>query len=572
MLRIPYALVVNFLRIIKFILAFVFTQIVSLFNRSEQYVQIRIPNEIPFGLTKRMRWFNSGTSLLDLREDFKRIAEDPDVKGVVLEFETMALSSFFAAELSKEIRALKEKGKTLIARADTFTSKTLMVASLCDQVVIAPSGRIYPFGGRIESTFLRGIFERAGITAQFIHIGEFKAAANRYVRNDMSPSQRTMMQSLLNSMEDKTLQILSSERKVEAKAALQGGPFDPRRARSRSLIDGEAFESDIARWIAEGTMMTQNKGEETDKKSKLHLTPLANYSGRLKLDLFPFRGAKKIALVDLQGVIVGPGMPSRGKTINSAEVIPLLRQIKKNPKIAGVILHINSPGGSALASDIMWNEIKKLRSEKPVVALCSDVAASGGYYLAVGTDRIVCREETITGSIGVITGKFSGSGLAEKIGLGVDTITNDESSAFMSMYAPLGDQDLENFKQEARSFYRRFLERVGMARKISKRRLHRYGRGRVYMGGQAIERDLVDRLDGLDGAIDEIRKLIGKGGSNLKLEFFSTEKVNFRTMISKSTLSSLRALSKVENQLDHLELALHERTLALMPFSIQEKG
>ena len=570
MLRFPFALLINIFRICKFLLATLLYRIASLFSSADLYVQIKIPNEIPFGLTKRMRWFNHGISLLDLRDLFRAIAKDPKIKGVVLEFETMALSSFFAAEIVHEIEQLKAAGKILIARSDTYTLKTLMVASSCDRVALAPSGRIYPFGGRIESTFLRGIFEKAGITAQFIHIGEFKAAANRYVRNDMSPSQQTMMTSLLDDMEDRTYGALSENRNIkkgEIRSKLADGPFDARSAKERHLLDGESFESDLEKWIALDDQMSQVSIKEKDLN--IAMISSENYAGPPKLNLFPFLRKKKIALVDLNGVIVGPGMPSRGKTINSESVIPLLQQLKKNKKISAVILHINSPGGSALASDIMWNEIEKLRQEKPVVALCSDVAASGGYYLAVGADKIVCRPETITGSIGVITGKFSGSGLAQKIGLGIDTLTNDESSAFMSMYAALSEEHLKNFQDEARSFYRRFLERVGMTRHISKRRLHRFGRGRVYMGKQAKERNLVDRLDGIDGAL-ELAQSLSKSEKELEIEFFSTEKVNLRSIIGKSSLTSLRVLSKVEEGLDHVELATKARTLALMPFSIRE--
>ena len=255
-------------------------------------------------------------------------------------------------------------------------------------------------------------------------------------------------------------------------------------------------------------------------------------------------------------------------TFFTKDTVKFWKALAKNNRVAGVIVHINSPGGSALASDLIWREIDRLRRRKPVVAYCSDIAASGGYYMAVGCDKIICREETITGSIGVVAGKMSGGGIAEKLGIDVDVI-GDDSTSMLSAFAPMDEETLNRFADDARTFYRRFLERVGQARNLSKRRLHRYARGRVYTGSQALERGLVDGLGGFDAAVDMLLSEIAKDDQTCDPNpvFVSHQKRDWRANLRRSLVSGSTSWldQNVSDAVVAHTIFKNERVVALCP-------
>jgi len=274
--------------------------------------------------------------------------------------------------------------------------------------------------------------------------------------------------------------------------------------------------------------------------------------------------------MDLSGMIVMGGTELPGQSaasVDPAEVVPKLNALRLNRRVRAVVLHINSPGGSALASEILWAAIERLRRVKPVIAYCSDVAASGGYYMAVACDKIICQPETVTGSIGVIAGKIALPGVFEKLHLNVEHREHDPVSRFQSLASPLPPRALANLQYDARAFYRMFLRRVGHARQIPRRRLHRYARGRVYTGLDALERGLVDELGGFERAFQLACQMAELSPERSKLRFAAHRRVSLPSLLRRQLRAELPALSTLDTLRNATHLLRHEQLLALCPLS-----
>lgn len=576
-MRIPIILVLNLLSAIRFALASVLGAVMSFFRQKKRrYVHLPIKGGLPFGHPSGFgRFIKADATFLDLRRDIKTLAKDNDVDGVLLEPGKAAIGMARNADLVDELDKLRAGGKHVVAQAATYQTRDYVEATAADAILLPPAGRFYSFGPRFEQFFLADAFEKHGISAQFVHIGAYKAAASRYVRNELSDSERKMMEELREGIVKRiTARVATRRRLTTAQAEhLFSSPMDSRRAIAAGFLDGEAFAADLQRWLEapdEHSHLVDELGP-----SDIEVLSFDEYTASKPKPLKwrPLVRPKQIAIVDLQGIIVHPGvaLPGGAAVIDPETVIPLLKRLGENRRVAAVILHINSPGGSALGSDMIWNAVSNLRALKPVVAYCSDVAASGGYYIAVAADRIVCRPETITGSIGVVAGKFAVRDALQKFGVSVHSVDGNDGSEFASIFAPLEERTLANLKDDARSFYRRFLQRVGQARGIDRRRLHRYARGRVYLGDQAHKRELVDDLGGFEAAVRRAKQLCADEGVQLgddaALTHYSHQTRGLKDVLKRSAFQAT-GVSTVLGPLAIATMLRHEPLLALMPWRV----
>ena len=578
LLRIPFILLLNLLGLVRYAVAATLAAIGRLLRgKKRRYVKLEFEGSLPFGHPHGLgRIVKSDATFLDLRRDIKTLAGDSEVRGVVLEPGKSRLGAARNADLFEELDQLRESGKHVVAHASLYHTGDYLEACSADAILLPPAGRLYSFAPRFEQFFLAEAFERHGIAAQFVHIGAYKAAASRYVRDSLTAPQTRMMSDLRDGIVDLLLARVAARRGLTRTEAerLFDAPLDSRKAIAAGLLDGEVFDDDLERWL-EGPDDHAHHLEDAAAAPAVEVMSLSDYkAARAK----PYtwrplvRPRKRIALVDLTGIIVQDGMSIPGATsvIDPKQVLPLLRSLETNRSIAAVLLHINSPGGSALSSDLIWNAVSHLRAKKPVVAYCSDVAASGGYYIAVAADRIVCRAETITGSIGVVAGKFAVREALERVGVTVQSIDGgDDGSEFGSIFAPLEPRTIENLKSDARSFYRRFLQRVGQSRHIEKRRLHRYGRGRVYLGEEALHRNLVDDLGGFSAAIRAVRDLCIADGIELptepELAFFTHETRGLKDILRRSAFEATGTTNFLE-PLAIAKMMRDEPLLALLPW------
>ncbi|MFU8805525.1 MAG: signal peptide peptidase SppA [Bradymonadaceae bacterium] len=574
MLRAPFVLLINLFRLLKFLWARFWHGLGHFLTRKHRkFVVLKIPRDFVFGPPQG--WaahFQDEPTFLEFRRDIKRLARDPNIEGVVITAQIPTMGLARLGDVTDMVGALKADGKHIVAHAQMATLREYSLLSVADELAMTPAGRLYMFGPRMDQFFAAETLERVGVTAQVVHIGPFKTAYHRFIHTSMPSAQELMMRQLFGRLKGVVEERIGSTRSLsEPLDDLLGKmPIDSREAMRMGLIDGECFRQDIARYIA-------NKDEATTAPVE-EKTPVRTYVMDRYMKSSPppfewaplFRAPKRFAVMDLSGMIIMPDMKlpgQAGAAINPDEVVPKLRAIAADRRIAGLLLHINSPGGSALASDIIWHAIQEVRQKKPVVAFMSDVAASGGYYLAVAADQIVCRPETITGSIGVIAGKMSAGGALEKLGIKIESIYEEDSALFTSLVHPLPASVMDNLQADARSFYRLFLQRVGQARQLSRRRLHRYARGRVYLGEDALRRGLVDQLGTFDEAVELLATLCEADPLRTKLQFVAHRKQSLKAVLRQNVSAELMGWTgAVEPALVAAAMLRREPVLALMPY------
>lgn len=569
MLRAPLVLLRNLFMLLVYVWSSFWFRLGYLFRRKKKlYIRLELESHYPFGPAEGIaRFFQNTTSFIELRQSLRRLLADKDIHGVVLIPKASAMGHGQKTELYRLLDGFSARGKDVIAHTQMPMTADYMTLLSAQTVLISPAGRLYSFGPRFEQYFVHEALEKIGIVAQFVHIGEFKTASHRFLHDQMPLAQRLMMQSLYKSLKDLLLERIATRRGLERTAAdrlFEQAPMDAPTARRAGFIDGALFRESLPQWLEEreqrasearllsanppahpDTLVDIDRQDVPDLKNPqtLVLPAQAYLASRPKPYRWKplFRRPKRFAILDLSGMIVMPNMNLPGQSsvaIDPHEVIPALRRVRKDPTIAGIILHINSPGGSALASDIIWHAIEELRRSKPVIAYCTDVVGSGGYYLAVATDEIICERTTLCGSIGVITGKMSAPGVPAKLGMNFEAIYEHDADRFASLTDPLSPQMMQRMDADARSFYRRFLQRVGQSRQITRRRLHRYARGRVYLGQAAHKRGLVDHIGGLDLAVERLAKLCMRDAKKTELAFISHRRQSLKSALRGSILRS----------------------------------
>ncbi|WP_168210372.1 S49 family peptidase [Persicimonas caeni] len=597
MLRAPIVLLLNLLRLLGYLWSSFWFKLGYFFRRKKKlYLELKLESSYAFGpKTGLAALFQHKPSLLELRKSIERIREDDTVAGVVIVPESTAMGHGQLAELNRLLDSLREAGKHVVGHAQMPLTRDYLLLTAADDILLSPAGRIYSFGPRFDQNFAREALDKIGVIPQFIHIGEFKTASHRFIHEEMTQAQRLMMQSLYDSFK-RVLRDRIGERRglshEEVETFFEQAPLDTRHAWRAGFVDGEVFREVIGDWLDDpqhsapiGYIERAHKrdGREGEEEMKRHAKERTSIMVRAKdhLDALPkpykwqplLRPKRRFAVLDLSGMIVMPNMtvPGQGSVvIDPHEVVPALRRIRENRRYAGAILHINSPGGSALASDIIWHAIEQLRRTKPVIAQCSDVVGSGGYYLAVGADQIICERQTMTGSIGVVTGKMSAPGTPQKLGLNVESIYEHDADRFTSLTTPLSDQMMERMDDDARNFYRRFLQRVGQARKLPRRRLHRYARGRVYLGEAALERGLIDEIGGLDTAIERLGELCDLDPDDTEVTFIGHRKESLRGALTGQLQAQMPSwMADVFEPAMIAALLKRDPVLALMPWKVE---
>jgi len=438
------------------------------------------------------------TTLTALRALGDFVAEDRRVGGVLLEIEPLECGWAVAQGLRAWVKSLREAGRTVVVYLPQGAShREYFVASAANRIVAAPLSTVSPLGIAAGITFVRGLLARGGIDAEVFARREFKSAAEALTRDGYSDANRMQTETLLDHIQSLLLEALTDGRGMSDEAArrlFEGGPFSAHDAQREGLLDAVAYEDELPLHL---------DGPDT------RLVPAPVYLRAMRsLQFHPVFPALRVGVVELRGAIVSQ---SRGgsEVADARKVIAALREARQSPRVGAVVLHIDSPGGSALASDQIAREITRLRERKPVVAYFADVAASGGYYVAAPAQEIVARPATITGSIGVIAVRFQASRALEKLDLRREVIRRGERADLMSPYRPLTDGDRAAIEREIDGVYDRFVDIVAQGRGKTAAEIEPLARGRVYAGKDAHALGLVDHLGGFELALDRAKTLAG---------------------------------------------------------------
>ena len=460
-----------------------------------------IPEQAP--MTIPLPWFESQAqpTVADLWALLRKAEKDDRIKAILLEPRGLGAGWAKIEELRAGLRQFKKSGKPVYAYLRGPSAREYYLATAADKIYFNPEDILDLKGLRAELAFYRGTLDKVGVELEVEHAGKYKDAADSFVRTSATPETREVIGSMLDQLFGELVNSVASSRKLtrtQVRSLIDEGPFIDQAALSAKLIDGLLYEDQVR-----DALKKQLKGQTLERLSHRDYLRSTAFGGS--------DGDKnKIALVVGEGAISragGEAEPfSDEEGIRSGPFMRLLRQVREDASIKGVVLRVNSPGGDAIASDEILHEVKLLAKKKPLVVSMSDVAASGGYYIAMTGDPVVAYPNTITGSIGVIYGKANLKGLYDKLGINVEIIKRGENADFDTSSRPMSDAARKKLREGIFSTYQAFLERVAEGRKRKVGDIEPLAQGRVWMGAQAQGNGLVDQLGGLDLAIDLVRR------------------------------------------------------------------
>lgn len=464
-------------------------------------------------------------ALRDAVAAIHRAADDPRVAGLIARVQLAASPPGAVQELRAAIAAFSAV-KPSLAWAETYPGTlAYYLASAFGEVWMQPSGTLGLIGFASNAMFLRDALEKAGIEAQFVARGEYKSAANLFTEDGFTDAHREAVTRMLESLQDQVWGAVSESRNIE-RAALDEladrAPLLRDDAVASGLVDRIGFRDEAYARIAELTGAEDSSPEPDDVDEKPPRMYLTRYAASARSRLappvpsFPGRRPKPtIAVVTLEGTIVsgrgGPQfLPFGPSSVGGDTVAAALRELAANDSVSAIVLRVDSPGGSVTASETIWREVKRARERgKPVVASMGAVAASGGYYVSMGADAIVANPGTITGSIGVLTGKLIVRDLKDRLGVRSDTVRTNANADAWSIDAPFTPEQQAHREAEADLYYTDFVERVAEGRNLTTEAVDVVARGRVWTGADALERGLVDELGGLETAVRRAKVLAG---------------------------------------------------------------
>ncbi len=501
----------------------------------------------------------------------RQARDDSRIDNLLLDVRGSAFGWARAEEMRKALLDFKSSGKSLTAYIEQAGNIDYFLASAADSVHLHPQSVLDLRGIQAEVTFMRSTLEKLGIEAEFEQIGSYKNAPDVYTRKTMSDAHREATQSIVEDLYHRFVSTLAEARSMseeDIKAILDRGPYPAQEAKELGLVDGLSYrdevENELSRNGRKFRPLTVNK-YQVDAGDGMGLV-----------------GRPKLALIYGVGMIVGGEStddPFAGRVMGSDTIAKAFKAAREDQSIKAVVFRIDSPGGSDVASDVIWREAFLTMERKPVVVSMSNVAASGGYWIATASNAIVAEPTTITGSIGIYAGKFNLSGLYEKLGFNKERVTMGESADFWSDTRGFSEEERKRFRNILEEGYRRFLEKVATARNKETEDVDALGQGRVWTGAQALERGLVDELGGLERAVSLAKEKAGIAESRkVFLEIYPRKKSYFDVLLGKMVQGApefaggmgfdpkrLVANSPAVNML------LEGRPLALMPFSIELK-
>jgi protease-4 len=414
---------------------------------------------------------------------------------------------------------LHERGKHTVAWVPSADTWDYYLASGCEEIILPPSGRVDVLGLRSEALFLKDTLAAVGIEADLESIGEYKTAPDMFRRTSMTESHREMLDAILDSVFDHLTGAIAERRDItpeQVRELIDQMPMTPDAALEAGLIDATLYEDELAAHLGSATTSSAASDSDADEPDE-GPAPLISWGDGQRWLRRPARWTtrSRIGVVSLEGMIV-PGKSRRMPTplplpveaqAGAESVAGALRQAEANPRIAAVIFHVDSPGGSSLASDLIWREVQRLRERKPVVVLMGEQAASGGYYVSASANHIVARPTTVTGSIGIWGGKFVLGGLYEKLNVNHRVLQRGAMADLYSEFRPFNEEEREEVREVLSSTYQRFIQLVAEGRGMTEEDVEEVARGRVWTGEQAASIGLVDELGDFRTALTAAKRL-----------------------------------------------------------------
>ena len=450
------------------------------------------------------------TGINDVLESIEKAKNSDQVKGIYLKCRDLSSGIANLEPIRKALVDFKESGKFVVSYSDSYSQGTYYLASVSDKIMLNSQGSLdfHGLGSQWESS--RGMYEKIGVKYQVFKVGTFKSAVEPYIQDKMSDANREQLSSFLNDVWSHLLNNISESRNISVESLNEYADkclmfYEADSILKFGMVDTLMYSTEVDNYLKELT--------ETDSDAKLNIASVKNMQsvkGEMKK-----RSKDKIAILYAEGAIVPNDENSSflsGNTISAEKYVAELQKLKNNKDVKAVVLRVNSPGGSASASEQIWNAVEELKKEKPVVVSMGNYAASGGYYISCGATSILAEPTTLTGSIGIFGLIPQGEELAKKMGVTFDEVTTNKHGGFggqafgipllLSVSSrPFTDEESKMLQNYVERGYDLFLTRCADGRSKTKEEIDLVGQGRVWTGRQALAHGLVDKLGGLDDAI-----------------------------------------------------------------------
>ena len=459
---------------------------------------------------------DEGMGLNMIMNNLEKAKSDTAIKGVYLKFEGLMAGKSAIQDIRKAILDFKKSGKFVYAYSENYSQSEYYIASSADKVFLNPQGGMDWKGLSMTLMFFKKSFEKLGLDVEIYRHGKFKSAIEPFMLDKMSEANRLQAETFLNSIWNNMLVDIAKSRKSDVatlnKLANDLSVTFPQEALSYKLVDALAYQDEVMT-----ELKTKLKLKEKDKinfvshESYIKFKPKGAYVGKDKITVIYAVGS----------INSGEGSDEE---IGSDRIAKAIKEARLDENTKAIVLRVNSPGGSALASDVIWREVVLTKAIKPIVVSMGDVAASGGYYIACAADKIYAQPNTITGSIGVFgIVPFTGDMFKNKLGITFDHVTTNDH-AVLSTNRKLTDSELLIFQEGVDDIYNDFISKVAEGRGITKAEVDSIGQGRVWAGTDAIKIGLVDEFGGIYSAINFAAEKAGIAPADIKLKFYPIQK------------------------------------------------
>ncbi len=469
----------------------------------------------PFG-----QEFNAG--LVNLKKAIAEAKVNDNIKGIYLNTGLIFAGQANLLELREAFEDFKESGKWIITYDEAYSEGGYYLASVADEIYLNPIGGIDFNGFASEAVFLKGLFEKVGIKPEVFRVGEFKSAVEPFILEQMSPENRLQTQFFLDDINNQALTGVAESREIAfdslKKINVEMLVRKPEDAVTYGLVTELQYEDQVISKIKEKLEIEEDEDINTINASDLASTVKSkNVTSK-----------NRIAVIIAEGEIVDGEADG---VISSEKFAEEIRKARKNENIKAIVLRVNSPGGSIVASEVIWREMSEAKKVKPVIVSMGEVAASGGYYISAPADTIVAQPNTITGSIGIFGLMFNVEELLnEKLGVTTDVVTTGNLSDFMNPTRPMTEVERSIIQNTIEDGYDTFITRVSEGRGMSPEAVKEVASGRVWTGTQAKERGLVDVLGGLETAIEIAAGKID-AGDDYKVFYYPEKKPWFTSIL-----------------------------------------
>lgn len=519
-----------------------------------------------------IEFFNLGEAkemaLTDILSAIKKAKENDDIKGIYISSGYFMASSASLTEIRDQLSDFKESGKFVIAYADDYMQGGYFLSTVADKVIMNPQGSLNLQGLSANPTFYKGLLDKIGVEMQIFKVGTYKSAVEPFILDKMSDASKEQVGSYMNDIWSTILGQVSESRGISVERlnqltdtlpAFQEGEFSVK----NHLVDTLMYESEVRQYLK--TLLG------VDNSKNLNVASVADMI--TVKDIQKTKSTDQIAILYAEGSIVSGTKPT---DINDKYLIKEIEKLQDDDNIKAVVFRVNSPGGSAYASEQIWKAVTDLKAKKPIVVSMGDYAASGGYYILSNASKIYAQPTTLTGSIGIF-GMFPNvAGLTNKVGLSFDNVKTNKFSDYGDITRPMSEQEKAILQQYIERGYNLFLSRCSEGRNIPRETLEKIAEGRVWTGKQALEIGLVDAIGGLDDALKEAAKLANVSDFSIREypkqvspfeALFKTQTEDIATRALKEYLGSDFLLLKTIK--DIKDLQEQDFIQARMPYSLQ---